>query len=751
MPEGYGDYDMAESYITDSMMDVFLYESEQMLEQLENIALECEKSKELSDANVNEIFRIMHTIKGSSGVMMFTNITTCSHTLEDVFYYIRESKPANVPLDELVGLMLEVDDFIKNELEKIKSGRKADGDSEALVAELKEFLDRIKNNIKKSGDELPPENVYIEPEQFYIAPMMSAESRFYLITIYYRSDTEMANIRAYTAVYALKEIAEDIKFEPEEIIADESTSDLILKNGFLIALQAQADEDEILRLIDGSGVSNIEVQRCTPEEFLSMGKTVAPVQESAPEPITIDLDAPAEEKPAKKTRKTSKKAEKSEAAEEVTQDTKTVEAPKERVLVSEIVGKMESGQKEQTSAPQNAAAPQPAKHAVQNFISVNVTKMDELMDLIGELVIAQAVVTQNPDLKVPGLDLTNFSKASAQLSKITSELQDVVMALRMMPLRNTFQKMNRIVYDVSRKLGKDIDLVIVGEDTEVDKNIIEHISDPIMHLVRNAVDHGIEDRTERAATSKPTRGKIILEAKNEGGKVWITVKDDGKGLNRDRILEKARNNGLLGGRNEKELTDKEIYNFITLPGFSTKEQVTEYSGRGVGMDVVVQNIQQVGGSLEIDSVEGHGSVMTIKIPLTLAIIDGIIVEVGTNSYVFSTADVQEFVRIEKSQMIIEPEGAESIMLRGDCYPLIRLKQLFHLDSGYDDVEDGIIAILEYEGRKTAVLVDKLDGEQEIVVKPMPSYIKKIKGISGCTQLGDGSISLILDTGSLTKD
>ena len=745
---------MAESYITDSMMDVFLYESEQMLEQLENIALEVEKSKEMSDANVNEIFRIMHTIKGSSGVMMFTDITTCSHTLEDVFYYIRESKPANIPLDELVGLMLEVDDFIKGELEKIKSGQKADGSSERLVIELKEFLDRIKNDIKKSGEELPPENVYIEPEQFYIAPMMSAESKFYLITIYYRSDTEMANIRAYTAVYSLKEIAEDIKFEPEDIITDESTSELILKNGFLIALQAQADEDEILRLIDGSGVSNIEVQRCTPDEFLRMGKPASASADNAPESkaatqeeITIDLDAPLEEKPAKKTKKSSKKAEPEEKAEEA----KPSEPAAERVLVSEIVGKMESGQKEQAAQPAAPAATQAAKHAVQSFISVNVTKMDELMDLIGELVIAQAVVTQNPDLKVPGLDLTNFSKASAQLSKITSELQDVVMALRMMPLRNTFQKMNRIVYDVSRKLGKDIDLVIVGEDTEVDKNIIEHISDPIMHLVRNAVDHGIEDRSERAMTSKPTRGKIVLEAKNEGGKVWITVKDDGKGLNRDRILEKARNNGLLNGRNEKELTDKEIYNFITLPGFSTKEQVTEYSGRGVGMDVVVQNIQQVGGSLEIDSTEGHGSTMTIKIPLTLAIIDGIIVEVGTNSYVFSTADVQEFVRIEKSQMIVEPEGSESIMLRGDCYPLIRLKQLFHLDSGCDDVEEGIIAILEYEGRKTAVLVDKLEGEQEIVVKPMPSYIKKIRGISGCTQLGDGSISLILDTGSLIKE
>lgn len=715
---------MSESYITDGMLDVFLYESEQMLEQLENIALECEKSNELSEGNVNEIFRIMHTIKGSSGVMMYTDITTCSHTLEDVFYYIRESKPSDISLEELVSLILEVDDFIKGELEKIKSGQKADGSSEKLVGKLKTFLGNLKNHIKKSGDTLPPENKYKEPEQFYIAPMMTTQSKFYLITIYYRSDTEMANIRAYTAAYALREVAEDIKYEPEDIIADETTSEQILRNGFLIALQSQAEENEVMHLIDGSGVDHIDLARCTPEQFMAFGQNAQSASKKS-EAITIALDED----------EASKQGEKPEESG--------------RVLVSDIVEKMKSGTKESAPTTEKPAA-QAQKHEVQSFISVNVSKMDELMDLIGELVIAQAVVIQNPDLRVPGLDLTNFSKASAQLSKISSELQDVVMGLRMMPLRNTFQKMNRIVFDVSRKLGKDIDLVIVGEDTEVDKNIIEHISDPIMHLVRNAVDHGIEDREERTKTNKPARGKIILEAKNEGGKVWITVKDDGKGLNKDRILEKAKNNGLLNGRNEKELTDRDIFNFITLPGFSTKEQVTEYSGRGVGMDVVVQNIQQIGGSLEIYSTEGYGSTMTIKIPLTLAIVDGIIVGVGDNSYVFTTADVQEFVRIEQSQMVIEPEGSESMMLRGDCYPVIRLKRLFDLSSGVDEVEDGIMVILEYDGKKTAVLVDRLEGEQEIVVKPIPSYIKKIRGISGCTQLGDGSISLILDTGSLIK-
>lgn len=227
----------------------------------------------------------------------------------------------------------------------------------------------------------------------------------------------------------------------------------------------------------------------------------------------------------------------------------------------------------------------------QSLISVSIDKMDMLMDLIGELVIAQAVVLQNPDLQVPDLDLTNFKKAANQLSKISSELQEVIMSMRMIPLKNTFQKMNRIVFDVSKKLGKEIDLEIIGEDTEVDKNIIEHISDPLMHLIRNSVDHGIEMPEERVAAGKEEKGKITLLAKNEGGKVWISVSDNGKGLNREKILKKAKENGLLGNKNPAQLSDKEVYQFITYAGFSTKEKVTEYSGRGVVMDVVVKNIQ----------------------------------------------------------------------------------------------------------------------------------------------------------------
>ena len=379
------------------------------------------------------------------------------------------------------------------------------------------------------------------------------------------------------------------------------------------------------------------------------------------------------------------------------------------------------------------------------FISVSVNKMDQLMELIGELVISESVVMQNPDLKVPGLNINNFNKAAVQMSKISTDLQNVIMSMRMVPLTNTFQKMNRIVFDVSRKLGKDIELEMIGEQTEVDKNIIEHISDPLMHLVRNSVDHGIESKQERIDSGKPEKGKVILSAKTEAGKVWISVEDDGSGLDREKILAKAKKQGLLDdSKPDEAYTDKEVYQLITLPGFSTNEQVTEYSGRGVGMDVVVQNIQAIGGTLDIESTPGCGSIMSLKIPLTLAIIDGIVMETGKSSFVMETGMIKQFVRVTEDMMVHEPNGDEYVMIRGECFPVIRLGDWYGLEDYQKDIEKGIMMILEIEDKRVCLFVDKLIGEQEIVVKPIPSYIKKVKGLSGCTQLGDGSIALILD-------
>ena len=386
----------------------------------------------------------------------------------------------------------------------------------------------------------------------------------------------------------------------------------------------------------------------------------------------------------------------------------------------------------------------------QNIISVNVTKLDKLMDLVGELVISEAMVTQNPD--IAGLTLDNFQKAARQHRKIISELQDVAMSIRMIPLSATLQRINRIVRDMSRKLSKEVRLEITGEETEVDKNIIERISDPLMHLVRNSVDHGIEPAEERKKKGKPEAGTITIEAKNAGGDVLIIVKDDGRGLDKEKILKKARANGLIN-KPETELTDKEIYSYIFLPGFSTTEEITEFSGRGVGMDVVAKNIADVGGTVSVDSTPDEGTTITLRIPLTLAIMGGMIVRVGKSTYTIPVLNIRESFKANEDNVITDIEGNEMIMIRGECYPILRLHRIYKVKTEITNISDGIIVMVENDGKGFCIFVDELVGEQQVVVKALPNYIKnikKVRGVAGCTLLGDGSISLILDIKDLIE-
>jgi len=313
----------------------------------------------------------------------------------------------------------------------------------------------------------------------------------------------------------------------------------------------------------------------------------------------------------------------------------------------------------------------------------------------------------------------------------------------MVPLSLTFQKMHRIVRDMCRKLGKEVNLEIFGEETEVDKNIIEQITNPLMHLIRNSVDHGIEMPDDRARFGKPRAGTVTLEAKNESGDVWIIVKDNGAGLNKQKIYEKARRLGLTA-KNREELSDKEINQFILAAGFSTNAAVTEYSGRGVGMDVVVKGIENVGGSVTLDSTEGQGTQISIKIPLTLAILEGMIVNVGQTNFVIPITSIKESFKANETYNIAEVNGEDIIMIRGEPNPIIKLSERFSLNRKAENYYDGIMILVENETHSVCLYVDAILGQRQVVVKPLPAYIKEVKGISGCTLLGDGSISLILD-------
>lgn len=728
---------MAEEFNVDGMLDMYLFENRQLLEKLQEIVLDQRDADCFDEDAINEIFRTMHTIKGSSGIMMFDEITEASHKLEDIFYFIRESHPENVPHLELVEHVLAVADFINGEMDKLEDGGAADGSAKEIVAELNKFLASLKGENK---EEIIKENVHKAPQQFYIAPMATSNSRFYRIFITYAPDTIMANIHAYKIVFALKDLAEDLLHYPEDIITNEASGDYILENGFKMLLQAQCDMDKLKDIIqEGYEITSVEMDEISAPVF-QMGLDAFGVSQKT----IIDLESSVEE------------IEKKAAAEAVyTPGMYVVNvpgsttplperkeyAPGDFVIESKGPGKSKKLAKDKAPKADKAS-----------FISVDVKKMDQLMDLIGELVISQSVVLQNQDLKVPGLKLDHFHKAAGQMVKISTDLQDVIMSMRMVPLTNTFQKMNRIVFDVSRKLGKDIEFQMVGDTTEVDKNIIEHISDPLMHLVRNSVDHGIESKEEREAKGKTEKGRVTLSAKTESGKVWIGVQDNGAGLDRKKILEKARKHELLDPtRLDSSYTDKEVYQLITLPGFSTNEQVTEYSGRGVGMDVVVSNIQAIGGTLEIESTPGEGSLMLLKIPLTLAIIDGIVMQVGQNTFVIETGAVKEFINVKRESVIAKPNGEEFVMIRGEGYPLLRLGNWYGIENCETDIQQGMIVMVEADKECFCLFVDKLIGKQEIVVKPIPDYIKKVQGLTGCTQLGDGRIALILDMAALLEE
>lgn len=698
---------MADDFNADNMLDMYLYENGQLLEQLEEIVLENKDEEAFDENNINEIFRIMHTIKGSSGVMKYDNIMKTSHKLEDIFYFLRENRNVEEHHMELTEIIFQVLDFINGEMDKIRDGNDPDGENTDLIDKMQKFLDKLKSKEEQTGSS----NITLGPNQFYIAPQVSGEDKFFRVRITYLADTQMCNLRAYSAVYAIKEVTEDVHYSPEDILTNEASGEEILKQGFLMLIHGNFTEEKLRNMLDTTPeIDHIDISECDKSEFDSG---------------FVPLEAPS-----------------SQPVEPAQADNKAESEPQPGDYVI---------QKEAGKAKQITRTKKKKEHK-QSFMSVNIDKMNLLMNLMGEMVIAESVVLQNPDLQVPGLDLSNFQKASAQMSKITTEMQELIMSMRMMPLTNTFQKMNRTVFDVSRKLGKDIEFEMIGDTTEVDKNIIETISDPLMHLVRNAVDHGIETNEERLASGKTEKARVTLEAKNEGGKVWISVSDNGKGLNRKKLYKKAWENGILpDNRVESDYTDKEIFQFITYPGFSTKEQITEYSGRGVGMDVVVKNIQKIGGVLDIESVEGQGSTMTMKIPLTMAIIDGIVMQNGNTKFVMETSAIKEFIHVTEDKVIHEPSGEEYVMIRGECYPILRLSQKYHLEDSVKSVEEGVMLLLEYEGTSMCVLIDELIGTQEIVVKPIPSYVKKVHGISGCTQLGDGSIALILDVSGLMQD
>lgn len=651
----------------DSLLEMFVFETNQNAQQLEQIVLSAEREGRFSVEEVNDVFRIMHTIKGSSAMMSFSEIASLAHQMEDLFFYIRENTAARYDSHAVSDLILACMDYINRQLDHLRDGRApAQGGIEPLVRRI---------------DALMAEMV-----RGATAPSAPRPNRYRAVLLF-EAGCEMEDVRAYAASVEIGKYAHVLSYEPADIMENNDCTLEIRRNGFIVRFETDLDEDEVrTRLL----------------------RTV----------LLRDVDLTVEGEP---------------------------EAPGER----RPANSREPGRPDpQASSDARGESLAQYRQSPQSIISVNVNKLDQMMDLMGELVIAKTMVAENPEMIELGT--ADFKKSATQLSKIVSEMQELVMAMRLVPLSTTFHRMQRIVRDMSNSLNKEIRLVLVGEDTSVDKNVIEHIADPLIHLVRNAIDHGIETAQERARTGKDSTATLTLEAQNAGGHVLIMVSDDGRGLNREKILKRARENQLLT-KPESEYTDREINNMIFMPGFSTKESVTEFSGRGVGMDVVMQNISAIGGSVSIESEAGSGTKILLKIPLTIAILDGMNVSVGDTQLTVPITAICESFKPRREDLLYDMNGNEMIMVRGDCYAVLRLHRQWQIDTQVKELTDGILIMVEQDGKKRCVFVDRLAGRQQVVVKTLPTYLKKTplsKCLSGMTLLSDGSISLILDAGWL---
>ncbi len=685
------------------MMEAYLYEMNTLLESLDEMVLGAEDRKTFSQDDVNEIFRIMHTIKGSSAMMEFDNLMTVAHRIEDMFFIIRDKGMEAVAEDlrpELFDLIFKAIDFFKAEVEKLENSEPLTEDIDSILANIKSFSNKIQGGgqeEEETAQEAAAGGSAAGPGD---AASFGSSQFPYGIRVTFDEGSGMENLRSFMLATAVKDALDgddQFDFYPEDVGSNSETTAFVVEEGFFLRfLTPELREAAVAVVKDAGSVADYQLfDYAEPEPEEAPAPAAAPVSD-APAPAAAPAAAPA---PA-----------------------------------------AQSGKQQQQ---------QQNNHSKESLISVNLSKLDELNAVVGEIVITESMVTASPDLK--GLKLDNFTSAARQLRSLTDQLQDVSMSLRMVSVSATFQKMRRIVRDMSKKLGKEVNLVLEGESTEVDKTIVDSISDPLMHIVRNSMDHGIEENVQdRIDAGKNPVGRITLAARQTGGEVIIEVIDDGQGADDDAILAKAQRQGLaMPGL---EYSHKDILNFLLMPGFSTNTEVTEYSGRGVGMDVVKSNVESVGGTVSISSEKGKGMTTTLKIPLTMAIMDGMEVSVGESVFTVPINNIRSIQKITEGDVIHDAAKGEMLRLMDNFYSIVRAKEFFQMEYGKDDYGEGIILWVESGDNSFCLFVDALIGEQQVVVKPLPDYVNEYGirnyGVIGCTILGNGDISLILDVANI---
>ena len=796
----------------EAMADMYVFETTSLLEQLDQILMKTENESSFGEEEINEIFRTMHTIKGSSAMMGLENMSKLAHAIEDMFYIIREDHPVISSMESLYDLVFNASDLMKAEIELLQEDEYTPTDFTEQMNKIEDFV-----AVLKGGEAAPAANAAAPAQTAAAAPAAqpaaapaNSDPSQTMVRVFFEEDCKMENLRALLVINRISESCSKLEYSPADIESNSETAETIVKNGFDVTFipKSGTSIDAVVDTIKTTpNVKNCNIISQT----AAIGAAAAPADDDSTtvrvhfeddckmenlrallvvnnvrdvcdnvsfEPADIETNSESakyivengftirfksdkpkmvlqviESAPSVKSYEVIENTAAPRPAEAAAPEKPAETAAAPAAAASPAAAPAAKPAAKQEAKPAAAAAKPASGGAKQSLISVNLNKLDTLLDLVGEIVITEAMVTSNPDLK--GLRLDNFQKSARQLRKLNSELQDTVMSIRMVPLSGAFSKMTRIVRDMKVKLGKDVDLVFEGEETEVDKSIIDQLNDPLMHMVRNSMDHGIEDNVEdRIKAGKSPKGKLTLSAYNSSGEVIIVVADDGQGINPEKVLAKAEKNGILT-KPASEYSEKEILNMIMLPGFSTNDQVTEYSGRGVGMDVVRKNIEKIGGTVSVESKFGQGTNFIIKIPLSLSIVDGMEVSVGDSIFTIPINSIRESFKVKPNQLVKDTNGKEMVMIRGECFPLIRLYDIYDLTPGMPDLYDGIVILVEADGKCACLFADELIGEQQVVVKPFSSllnnYNVKQHGMSGCSILGDGSITIILDVSNIISD
>ena len=679
---------------------VFFEESFEGLDIMENGLLNMNPG-ETDAEEINSIFRAAHSIKGGSGTFGFASVSDFTHVMETLLDEMRDGRRA--VSREGINVLLASVDVLRDMLTAAQEG--GDVEQERVQASRAE-LERVLAN--QEGDAAVPESATSadSPEQ---QPMDLPEPTGWKIVfrphqhLYRTGNDPLRIIRELSGLGEL-EVLCDLSEVPglHQIEPEDSYLSWELR---LHSPVEKSEIDEIFEWVEDD--CDFAVIPILPEGFdAQAGQAEAPAQDQQDEAKQPELSV--------------------------------APPPEERRKQAE---RREPGDRRKS-------APARKSGSAASSVRVDTGKIDSLINMVGELVITQSMLGMlGDDFSID--KLPRLREGLAQLERHTRELQESVMQIRMLPISFTFSRFPRLVHDLSQKLGKKIELKLSGENTELDKTVIEKIGDPLVHLVRNSVDHGIELPEERAAAGKSETGTVLLSAEHRGGNIVIEISDDGKGLARDKILEKAIDRGLV--REEEHLTDRQIYELIFHPGFSTAEQVSDVSGRGVGMDVVRRNINELGGSIEIDSEIGKGSTITIRLPLTLAILDGQTVSIGEETYIVPLVSIIESIQVKQNMLNLVAGKGETFKLRDEYLPIVRLQEIFGIaDPVAKDIHEGIIVVVEAGERKCGLFVDDLLGQQQVVIKSLEANYGKVQGVSGATILGDGSVALILDIPGLMR-